>query len=66
MLNVQSMLQKTVYMDYVLVPVCVGVWAFTGSKVWLLFALVSLLTAYTKPLPRFHRWLMRKLLRAAR
>lgn len=64
--NVPSMLDKSAYLDYALVPVCLTLWAIFGGWEWPVSALVSLLAAYTKPLPRFHQWLLRRMTRSTR
>jgi len=64
-INAGAIFDKAAFLDYVLVPICLGIWAFTGNWVWGVCALVSLFTAWYKPLPRFHRWMMRRLFRRA-
>lgn len=63
-INITSILYKASVLDYALVPVCLGMLAYTGNWLWGASAAVSALAAYYKPLPRLHRWMMRRLLRS--
>lgn len=65
-INVPSILNKASMLDYALVPICLGIWAYTGNWVWGACAGVSAIAAYYKPLPRLHRWMMRRFVRSYR
>lgn len=62
--RMRAAIGKLHYVDYALVPVFLAVWFYTGNIIWLAFAVISLVTAITKPLPRFQAWLQRRLIRS--
>lgn len=64
--DIPSLLNKSSYLDYALVPVCLALWLVFGGWEWPASAIISLVAAYTKPLPRFHRWLLGRMTRSAR
>lgn len=62
--KMRAAMGKLHYVDYALVPVFLAVWLYTWNILWLAFAAISLVTAVTKPLPRFQTWLQRRLIRS--